>query len=82
MVQPRKQMSVNKTVSLPLGQVVQVSEIADAEQTDFSTTVAKLIRLGLVYRKQMVEAAAIEEDEKVKAEAATGLHKLTGRAAT
>lgn len=55
MVVQKKEMSVNKSVSLPLSQVIRISERADADGTDFSTTIARLVRLGFIYEKVLAE---------------------------
>lgn len=59
----RKEISVNKTVSLPLSLVNKVAEVAERDGTDYSTTTVRLVKLGLVYQKMLADQSAIEDAE-------------------
>lgn len=62
----KREMTVNKTVSLPLSQVNLVADYAADENLDFSSATSKLLKLGMIYLRQMKE----QEDNEIEKEAA------------
>jgi len=62
MKRENKELTAIKSVSLPLRQIVRISEWADANGTDFSSATSKLIKLGFVYQEVLAHQEADELD--------------------
>lgn len=66
----RKELSVNKTLSLPLSQVNRINDLAIESGADFSSTTSNLIKLGFLYQQVMREQEENAEMEEAKRHAA------------
>ena len=63
---PKKELKINKSISIPIGVFNQVVEESMVMDKDFSATVTVLLRIALSQRKaeEMKDREEIEEEAK------------------
>ena len=63
---PKKELKINKSISIPIGVFNQVFEQSMVMDKDFSATVTVLLRIALSQRKaeEMKDREEIEEEAK------------------
>lgn len=57
-------LTVNKTVSLPLPVVMKLSEVMEATNSDFSTVLVRLLRIGIAVYGDAYKDLEVKKEDK------------------
>jgi hypothetical protein len=62
-----RDLTVSKTVSLPMSLISDISDEAETMGKDFSATTTTLLRLGILYRNDQMALARARDEAEAKA---------------